>query len=305
MLNITHSIDSFWSYFHGANTPSQGCSLRSGSSSTLCSIDTHNQYSKKYLVANKSSHTVKPGDFKVNKENNLHLYELEDDAVYSDDATTDDSIPPDDMRVSVQVYMEALCIDSQVFFLTQLMPTWQNLGSAIMDLQVVMFGNAHLPSKSLLEKARETLHIHPAATNHTVQCQHGVAECDAHAYELCAADTYPYPSRILPYYQCLFQELKMGYADHPYDPYIFGKCARYAALDWSAIHQCHDDADRVWSLQQQAAHATPQHTHVPWVIVNDRVIEDEVHTSLMDVICQAYQEAGGEATVCAVPENHV
>jgi hypothetical protein len=58
--------------------------------------------------------------------------------------------------VKVNVYVESLCIDSKVYFDKQLMPTYETLGPAVMDLRVVVFGNAHIEANST-----------------SIQCQHG------------------------------------------------------------------------------------------------------------------------------------
>ena len=145
--------------------------------------------------------------------------------------------------------IESLCIDSKEYILQELMPTFASPLSEVMDLDVIVFGNAHL---------------HTA--DQTVTCQHGEAECDANVYEQCAIDNYIYPSRYLPFLACLFVSLPMGHADTPYDASLFAACAREAALDFGALQTCHDkDA---WPMQVQSAAKTPSdHTYVPWLVV--------------------------------------
>jgi len=85
-------------------------------------------------------------------------------------------------KVVVKIYVEALCIDSKRFFLKQLMPTYRELGDSVMDLEIVVYGNAKID----LEAKQVT-------------CQHGVAECDANAYAQCVTDIFAYPSRYVPF----------------------------------------------------------------------------------------------------------
>lgn len=68
-----------------------------------------------------------------------------------------------DNSIVLDVYIESLCIDSKRFILDQLIPVYQALGSSVVKLNLVIFGNAQI---STLDNA-------------IIQCQHGEAECDA------------------------------------------------------------------------------------------------------------------------------
>jgi interferon gamma-inducible protein 30 len=181
-------------------------------------------------------------------------------------------------RVRVQVSLEALCIDCQHFVLEQLVPTWNELSSAVLDLEVVIFGNSHL-----------------STATQTVTCQHGAAECDANVYEQCAIDNYPYPDRYLPFLECLYTELPMGKAVTPFAPSLFATCARRAALDVGALQACH--AHDSWPMQVQSAAKTPKdHDHVPWVVVEGQYVSEE--HSFQEVVCEAYRKKGGRHAAC-------
>lgn len=185
--------------------------------------------------------------------------------------------------VQVQVYMESLCIDSKKFTLNQLKPAFELLGTSIMNLEVIIYGNAQLE-------------IDPPS----LTCQHGPAECDANSYEQCAIDAFRYPARYLPFLECLFSTLPMGHRNESFDSSVFASCAQHSALDWTAIAQCHSDQDYAWNLQRQAAHQTPRdHTYVPWVVVNGKHSMNEDHDDLIQVICKAYIEKGGSHSACS------
>jgi interferon gamma-inducible protein 30 len=184
--------------------------------------------------------------------------------------------------VQVTIYVEALCIDSKRYFNDQLVPTYDQLGAQVMDVKIVVFGNARID-----------------LTNKTLQCQHGEAECDANSYDQCAIDIYPYPDRYLPYLTCLFNSLPMGRRSEPYPKAVFASCARHAALDVHALQQCHDDAERAWELQKQAAAKSPsQLNHVPWVELNGTYMDEE-QSDLLTSVCQLYMETGGSHPACA------
>jgi interferon gamma-inducible protein 30 len=184
--------------------------------------------------------------------------------------------------VQVSIYVEALCIDSKRYFNEQLVPTYNQLGSQVMDLEIVVFGNARID-----------------LTNKTLQCQHGEAECDANTYDQCAVDIYPYPDRYLPYVTCLFNSLPMGKQIEPFSKAVFASCARHAALDAQALQQCRDDPERAWELQKQAAAMSPsQLNHVPWVELNGTYMDEE-QADLLTSVCQLYMESGGSHPACS------
>jgi interferon gamma-inducible protein 30 len=184
--------------------------------------------------------------------------------------------------VQVSIYVEALCIDSKRYFNEQLVPTYDQLGSQVMDLKIVVFGNARID-----------------LTNKTLQCQHGEAECDANTYDQCAVDIYPYPDRYLPYLTCLFNSLPMGRRSKPFSKAVFASCARHAAMDAHALQQCRDDPERAWELQKQAAAMSPsQLNHVPWVELNGTYMDEE-KAALLTSVCQLYMESGGTHPACS------
>jgi interferon gamma-inducible protein 30 len=182
--------------------------------------------------------------------------------------------------VQVSVYVEALCPYCKEHFNDQLVPTYDQLGSEVMDLKVVVFGNARID-----------------LTNKTLQCQHGEAECDANSYDQCAIDIYPYPDRYLPYVTCLFNSLPMGKQIEPFSKAVFASCARHAALDANTLQQCRDDPERVWELQKQAAEMNPSDlSHVPWVELNGEYLDLE--QDLLASVCHIYTESGGSHPAC-------
>jgi Gamma interferon inducible lysosomal thiol reductase (GILT) len=183
--------------------------------------------------------------------------------------------------VVVRIYLESLCIDSQRYMQQQILPTWQALQAArppILDLQIVVFGNAHYEGQ----------------TTQRLICQHGAAECDANRYDLCTQSIERNTvARYLPYIACLFDgRLPMGYRNTTYDPAIFEACARATAIPWSALQDCYDNSDWVERLEHDAFVATAQtnHTYVPWVTLNDQHLENEDETNLLWEIWKLYND---------------
>lgn len=198
-------------------------------------------------------------------------------------------VSPKVSPVQVLVCVEALCIDSQRFFHDQLDIAFNALGHDVMNLTVVSFGNAKLPTSD--------------SNSHNITCQHGFGECDANAFEQCAIHLYPEPAQHIPYLSCLFKALPMGHRDSPFEQWMgLEPCAHTHHLDFELIKQCHNDADLTWRLQQQAAKATPEkHDHVPWVEINGMHM-DEDSTTLLREVCKVYAQAGGHTPGCSAVE---
>lgn len=213
--------------------------------------------------------------------------------------------------VIVDVYVESLCIDSRSYFQEKLMPTYETLGPATMNLRVTAFGNAKIDNSTsdrvdcqhgkggfhLSNQSKLSLHrSHIASFCSSLVLE---AECDANSYEQCSADVYHnYPSRYVPFIACLFHRLKMGHADTLFSASKFAACAAATGLSWLAIKNCHNDADRSWELQKRASSETPaDHTYVPWVVLNGQHVDEE--RDLLTEVCQLYTAAGGSHTACS------
>jgi Gamma interferon inducible lysosomal thiol reductase (GILT) len=202
-------------------------------------------------------------------------------------------------RVKLQVFVEALCVDSKHFVLEELVPAYQLLTRNAVDLELVVFGNAHLLGDDDDNKPWRvrSAGLYASQRAKGITCQHGPAECDANSYEQCAIhlsmqqqlqqqdedepehdqhDGDDPAVRSLAYVACLFTDLDMGYRQEPFDPQLFASCARSSFKDDPTtaafrIRACHDDPALSSTLQREAATATPKdHTHVPWILINGK-----------------------------------
>jgi interferon gamma-inducible protein 30 len=186
--------------------------------------------------------------------------------------------------IKVQAYTEALCNGCGHFMLESLIPTYEKLGGDVIDLEWVPFGNAKLLSD--------------ADHHHTLECQHGEAECDANSWEQCAVHVYKdTPKVYMNMLKCLEKALPMGHRDEPFDESVFQECAG-CCTDFSKIKECHDNPMLAWQLQLQADQATPDdHQYVPWVVVNGQFFDVE-KDDLFQVICKEYTAGGGSHPSC-------
>jgi interferon gamma-inducible protein 30 len=189
--------------------------------------------------------------------------------------------------VKVQTYTEALCGGCGHFMLESLIPTYEKLGGAVIDLEWVAFGNAKLSD-----------------ADHTLECQHGEAECDANSWEQCAVHVHQdSPQVYLEMLKCLEKTLPMGHQKEPFDESIFQKCSAGGDADFAKIKTCHDNPMLAWQLQLQASIATPDdHQYVPWVVVNGNFFDVE-KDDLLQVVCKEYTASGGSHPSCDNNDN--
>eukprot|EP00545_Synedropsis_sp_CCMP1620_P007928 CAMPEP_0119015266 /NCGR_PEP_ID=MMETSP1176-20130426/10718_1 /TAXON_ID=265551 /ORGANISM="Synedropsis recta cf, Strain CCMP1620" /LENGTH=214 /DNA_ID=CAMNT_0006968545 /DNA_START=61 /DNA_END=705 /DNA_ORIENTATION=+ len=190
------------------------------------------------------------------------------------------TITSSSLPVKVRVCTEALCSDCKNFVHKTLIPVYSQLGPDVMDLQLVPFGNAHLQRDG------------------SVKCQHGVGECDANAYELCAIQASPNAKDYLPFIGCLAETLPMGRSNEPLDQQLFQQCAESNNLWWSRIQACHDIPQAIGNLVKKAASETPaDHTSVPWIeIEGDHM--DEEKLDFKTEVCKAFVAGGGSHRAC-------
>ena len=123
-------------------------------------------------------------------------------------------------------------------------------------------------------------------------------------YEACAIKYNPDDNNShsipdwYPFYSCMeassYNQNRVG----PYNTTDAMACADGAGIKWDPIALCAGDNPAVGSptdgnpLMHSVALATPQHTGVPWVVVNGVTLTDEqLDESLIGIVCDAYQGA--------------
>jgi interferon gamma-inducible protein 30 len=159
--------------------------------------------------------------------------------------------------------------------------TFHALGPDVMELHYFPFGNTKLDPQA-----------------HAIVCQHGEAECDANTWEQCAVEHVP-PTVYMEFLNCLEESLPMGHYNTSFPESLFLDCAKEATgLDIEALKKCHDNPMLRWQLQEKYGKATPEHSRIPWIVVNGKRIDD-VKDDLRRVVCDEYIAGGGTASVCA------
>lgn len=180
--------------------------------------------------------------------------------------------------VSLTVLTEALCPYCELLIRDDVTTAMAQLGPSVMNLEVIPFGNAEMTSET------------------SVECQHGLGECDANVYELCAIQLYPDPVEYLPFLTCLSQKLHPDFDNTTIPECPFRSCAKEAHMSWPSIQDCH--AQEYYSVLQKAADRTPDHQYVPWIILEGEHIERNEDFDLVVILCEAYEKKGGSYPAC-------
>lgn len=180
--------------------------------------------------------------------------------------------------VSLTILTEALCPYCELLIQHDVTIAMAQLGPSVMNLEVIPFGNAEMTSKT------------------SVECQHGVGECDANVYELCAIQLHPDPVKYLPFLTCLSRKLHPGFDNSTIPECPFRSCAKEAHMSWPSIQDCH--SQEYYSVLQKASDRTPDHQYVPWIILEGEHIERTEDFDLIVTLCEAYEKKGGSYPAC-------
>ena len=189
--------------------------------------------------------------------------------------------------VKVQLFAEALCPDCINYTTTQLSALMEAVPE-IVELQVFPYGNAK-------ETGPDDDGLYDFA------CQHGENECLGNLFEACAIAHYP--GKIndlpewLPFYECM-ESSAYQYMNGEFDTTVVSDCATVAdgfALDYDVISECAMGEDGN-ALMHDIAAATPDHTYVPWVVVDGVTVPDSGNGypdgDLTEIVCAAYTGEG-------------
>ncbi|GMH63889.1 hypothetical protein TL16_g03828 [Triparma laevis f. inornata] len=190
--------------------------------------------------------------------------------------------------VTVQLFSESLCPDCINYAQTSLAPAMASL-SPIISLEVYPYGNAE-----------ETQN---ADGSWQFDCQHGDNECTANLYEACAIKHFPKVDdnnvpQWYPFFECMESSDYNLNRYRPYNTSVAIGCSDDAGIDWDTITTC-AEGDEGNVLMHGVALATPNHTYVPWVVINGETVPDSGSGypagNLTELVCAAY---GGDFEGC-------
>lgn len=93
----------------------------------------------------------------------------------------------------------------------------------------------------------------------------------------------------------------MGHRDEIFDESFFNDCADLSMIDFPDLKKCHDNPLLKYLLQEKYAKLTPDHDHVPWVLINGKKFDEE-NQDLFQEVCKAYATGGGTHPNCSSVE---
>jgi len=170
-------------------------------------------------------------------------------------------------RLSIKVYYESRCIDSQIFMTKQLNPVWSQLRDMI-DVDLIAYGKAE-------------------GSGEFLTCHHDEEECRDHRLLACARAHLSDRRSYVNYTLCALTH------EESRDP--FKMCAEQQGIDqYDDILRCADTEDGkayLHNLGQMQRSEAPGLDYVPWIMLNgERTIElqDSAENDLLRLVCQEF-----------------
>ncbi|XP_030541905.2 LOW QUALITY PROTEIN: gamma-interferon-responsive lysosomal thiol protein [Rhodamnia argentea] len=187
-----------------------------------------------------------------------------------------------DRRVALSLYYEALCPYCANFIVNSLSKVFDTGLISIVDLRLIPWGNGWIsPDGSL-------------------SCQHGPDECLLNAIEACAITIYPDVTRHFRFINCVEQLTLQGRHGE------WSKCLGTTGLGNAPV----DCYNRGYGNKlerrnaQETARLNPPHKFVPWVLVNNRPLQEEF-PNFVSYVCKAYRGAHVPAACKSIPATVV
>ncbi|CAN6724222.1 unnamed protein product [Malus baccata var. baccata] len=169
-------------------------------------------------------------------------------------------------KVSVTLYYETLCPYCADFIVNRLVKIFQNGLISAVNLRLVPWGNAWFnPDGSFA-------------------CQHGSDECLLNTIEACTISIYPDVNQHFTFIHCV-ERFTLG-GKHG----AWANCFEMTRLGTEPI-DCYNSGNGYvieGSYARETAQLKPPHRFVPWVIVNDKPLQED-YQNFMAYICKAYK----------------
>jgi len=173
-------------------------------------------------------------------------------------------------KITLDVYIEALCPDCHAFVIQQLGPQYE-LISSFADVRIIPFGNAEFEAN--------------AEGGYTFKCQHGPEECEGNMLLSCVNRYSNSTSQAMDFTVCLMRYPKLP-----------SKCANSAGLDYKVLNACLNGPEGEELLHQNGVETlslVPEHLGVPWIVFNkvwDAQYQDSAEEDLKATACKLAPE---------------
>lgn len=183
-------------------------------------------------------------------------------------------------KVNLSLYYESLCPYCENFIVNQLQKVFESDLISIINLRLVPWGNAQ------------------RITNTNWTCQHGPNECKFNTIEACAIYLWPAPEVHFRLIHCI-ERLSLEGRQNQWQ-----SCLGRLQLNQELMNHCYSSATGT-ELELRHAYETehlqPPHRFVPWVLVNNKTLEQDYGNYIAHV-CQAYTGRNRPAACNRPPE---
>jgi len=168
--------------------------------------------------------------------------------------------------VTVSVFYESLCPDSQRFINEQLAVTWEDFNEGELVVELNPFGKANWSI---------------AGNHYDFTCQHGDLECACNMAQACMLNILPDQKDLIPTIHCMMSN----------QPTFGEMCVEDDKIQ--DLRKClHDEGEsRLHKLGMETHGLEPVLTFVPWILFDGRFIQEDWENSLSnfkDVLCSKY-----------------
>ncbi|CAG9859699.1 unnamed protein product [Phyllotreta striolata] len=178
------------------------------------------------------------------------------------------------LNVKVSVYYESLCPDSVNFITNQFWPTYKNIGSPDILVDLIPYGKASETNRS---------------GQWVFTCQHGPDECYGNAYHACAISLFS-KEESAEFVYCSMS------SDYPSSDETLRECASNLGLRWASLKTCYESGQYIKLLidnGERTRSVKPAITFIPTIVLNDKYSDrnqNAAFTGFQDLICSVLNQ---------------
>eukprot|EP01084_Bolivina_argentea_P084097 152190_1 len=194
-------------------------------------------------------------------------------------------------KISVNLYLESCCPNTQDFITNSLAPLWNTDGlKNIVNITISFWG-------------KQQYYYNKTTNIYHYACQHGYNECVGQQLEDCIIHLYPNSNQNIPFVIKLETEMKRMDCQNSthctcdivqLSETLISQTPGNFGMNWNDIENCRNNVTRVniIEIQESTFTAKTKLNYVPWITVNGKhtpQIQSQCQNSLIDCICEMFR----------------